>query len=233
VRKSAVLFDLGGTLAYYYDMSEFPSILQHAISDVQSYLSQNNLLTVTPEIVRSRVRQEDHESADFQSRPLEARLRRIFDIELSTGSDEFVMELCKRFMAPIFARGTCYEDTVPALKEVRARGLRTAIVSNTSWGSPAALWRNEIGRLGLDSYMNAVVLDRDVGWRKPSERIFEFALKKLGANPTDCLFVGDHPKWDVIGPYRVGMEAVLIDRKTVTASADHSITNLQELVAWL
>jgi putative hydrolase of the HAD superfamily len=211
-------------------MSEFPFILQQAIREVQLYLDQRGLLTVTPEIVGPRVRKEDHESADHRSRPLEERLARIFGLEASIATDELVMEMCDRFMAPIFARGRCYEDTLPTLKELRLRGFRTAIVSNTSWGSPAGLWRNEIRRLGLDSFMDSVVLDRDVGWRKPSERIFEFAMKNLGVLPVDCLFVGDEPKWDLRGPRSVGIAAVLIDRKgTMVGVEGQSIKSLNEL----
>ena len=144
------------------------------------------------------------------------------------------MEMCKRFMGPIFARGKCYEDTLPALKEIRSRGFRTAIVSNTSWGSPAVLWRNEIKRLGLDSYMDSVVLDRDIGWRKPSKPIFEFAMKTLGVLPSNCLFVGDEPKWDLRGPRAVGIEAVLIDRHGTMHSAEAQlIKNLHELTSRL
>jgi putative hydrolase of the HAD superfamily len=140
------------------------------------------------------------------------------------------MEMCKRFMAPIFAKGRCYEDTLPALKALRSRGFRTAIVSNTSWGSPSVLWRSEIRRLGLDSYMDSVVLDTDIGWRKPSQRIFEFAMETLGVLPGDCLFVGDEPRWDLRGPRVVGMEAILIDRKgTMVGVEEQLIKNLHEL----
>ena len=224
------MFDLGGTLAHYYDMSDFPFILDDAIGKVRLRLQEQGLLSVTDEMIRRRVREEDHESADYRSRPLEDRLRRIFHLEASTITDELLMELCNRFMAPIFARGERYEDTLPALKELRLRGFRTAIVSNTSWGSPAALWRGEIARLGLNSYMDCVVLDRDVGWRKPSKRIFEFATENLRVHPSECLFVGDEPKWDVAGPRAVGIEAILIDRNgTILSPEEQTIKSLHEL----
>jgi len=230
VTKNTILFDLGGTLAYYYNMSEFPSILEQAIREIQFYLHEKGLLTVTPELIHIRVGEENHESPDYRSRPLEERLTRIFGLEAPIATDELLMEMCKRFMAPIFARGKCYEDTFPALQELRSRGFETAIVSNTSWGSPAALWRGEIKRLGLDSYMDSIVFDRDIGWRKPSDRIFQFAMKTLGVLPGDCLFVGDEPKWDLRGPRAVGMEAVLIDRQgTMGGLEDRLIKNLHEL----
>jgi putative hydrolase of the HAD superfamily len=228
--RNTILFDLGGTLAHYYDMSEFPFILEQAIREVQCHLDEKGLLTVTPELIRTRVREEDHESVNHRSRPLEGRLTRIFGLEASIATDELLMEMCKRFMAPIFARGKCYEDTLLALKELRSRGFRTAIVSNTSWGSPSVLWRNEIKRLGLDLYMDSVLLDRDIGWRKPSRPIFEFAMKTLGVLPGNCLFVGDEPKWDLRGPRAVGIEVVLIDRHgTMLGVEEQLIKNLHEL----
>jgi putative hydrolase of the HAD superfamily len=231
---NVILFDLGGTLARYYDASEFPPILDQAIMEVQRYLDANGLLKVDPDLIRRRVRKEDHESADYRSRPLEERLTRIFGLEASSATNDILREMCKRFMRPIFEKGRVYEDTLPTLKELRSRGLRTAIVSNTSWGSPAILWRHEIKRLGLDSHMDSIVLDLDVGWRKPSERIFRFAMKSLGVTADECLFVGDEPNWDLRGPRAVGMEAVLLDRKGVMVGVQgQSIRNLHELVSRL
>ena len=228
--KSTILFDLGGTLADYYTMSEFPLILEQATKEVQLYLNGKDLLKVPPDLIAQRVHEEDHDSADYRSRPLEERLTRIFDLEASMAGSDTLTEMCDRFMGPIFARGKLYEDTMPSLKELKENEFRMAIVSNTSWGSPATPWRREIRRLGLDAYMNAIVLDRDVGWRKPSRRIFEFAMKNLRVTPNECLFVGDEPKWDLIGPRAVGMEALLIDRRgTMLDVEERPIRSLREL----
>ena len=228
--KSTVLFDLGGTLAHYYTMSEFQSILEQATREVRLYLDGKSLLTVPPDLIAIRVREEDHESADYRSRPLEERLTRIFGLETSSATGDILAEMCGQFMGPIFARGKLYDDTIPSLEELRSSGLRMAIVSNTSWGSPANLWKAEIRRLGLNAYVDSVVLDRDVGWRKPSKRIFEFAMEKLGVGPGECLFVGDEPKWDLIGPRAVGMEAILIDRRgTIVGGEEQPIRTLHEL----
>lgn len=217
--RNVLLFDLGNTLAHYYDMHEFPAILKHAILEVQEYLSQNGLLHVSEDDLWRRVREEDHESSDCRIRPLEERLARIFELDNLRYDSKVAMDMCKCFMKPIFARGYCYEDTVPALTELKTRGYRTAIVSNTSWGSPAYLWREEVTRLGLGTYMDAVVFCTDVGWRKPAEQIFFYTLEKLSALPQDCFFVGDEPKWDVIGPKAVGITPILIDRLGVIQSS--------------
>ena len=235
--KRAVLFDLGGTLAYYYERSEFPAILDEGIAEVKGYLSEQGILNVSSEEIARRLREEDHEASDHRVRPLEDRLGRIFRIDASTRSGPLDMTLCRLFMKPIFARSHCYDDTLPTMRELRASGFKMGIVSNSSWGSPAFLWREELERLGLAAHVDAVVFCRDAGWRKPSRQIFELALEHIDIRPQDCVFVGDHPEWDVIGAMAVGMDAVLIDRQgqslTPSDSKAPPIRSLYELPARL
>ena len=217
--KNVVLFDLGGTLVHYYDMNEFPAILKQAIIEVHGYLSQNRLLHVSEDDLWRRVKEEDHESSDYRTRPLEERLARIFELDNLPNDSSVARAMCRCFMKPIFSRGYCYEDSLPALRELKKGGYRTATVSNTSWGSPAYLWREEVSRLELSAYMDAVVFCSDVGWRKPARQIFLYALGKLSALPQDCVFVGDEPKWDVVGPQAVGITPIPIDRSGARQSS--------------
>ena len=161
-----------------------------------------------------RVTAEDFEAKDYQVRALEGRLSRIFpDVPWS---EELADESCRRFMRPIFAIAHVYDDVLPTLAALKAGGVRTAIVSNTPWGSPAALWREELARLGMADVVDVLVFCPDCGWRKPARQIFDHALQRLGAAPGQCVFVGDDPRWDVAGPQAAGMEAVLIDRRTLS-----------------
>lgn len=216
--KTVLLFDLSGTLAHYYERHQFPEILRLAISCVQSSHQRSNLLNAEPEGIWQRVVEEDHESEDHRIRPLEGRLACVFQIDPSKQPSQ-VNDLCRVFMDPIFARGSIYEDAIPALEEARSNGLRTVIVSNTPWGSPAELWHEEIDRLGLEGLADEVVFCRDVGWRKPARQIFEFTLERLGVSPDRCVFVGDDPRWDVVGPEAVGIESVLIKRHDAPSTA--------------
>ena len=228
--KNTVLFDLGGTLAYYYEMSEFPQRLQECVNGVRDYLVTEGMLVVSQEEISRKVSEEDHEEKDYRIRPLEERLFRIFELDAASLTQELIMNMCRCFMKPIFARGYCYEDTVPALSELRFKGFKIGLVSNTSWGSPAVLWREEIGRLGLCGMVDGAVFCRDVGWRKPAKQIFEFALQKFNTSPENCVFVGDNPKWDLMGSEAVGMTAILIDRQgTVRDPTARPIRNLHEL----
>ena len=74
--------------------------------------------------------------------------------------------------------------------------------------------REELARLGLADAVDVPVFCGDCGWRKPAKQIFEYTLERLQATPGQCVFVGDDPRCDIVGPQTVGMEAVLIDRRT-------------------
>lgn len=225
------MLDLGGTLVQYYERSEFPDILKQAITGVQGYLREVGLLDVSSESIWQRVEEEDHEAKDYSVRPLEERLARIFQLDSSARSDELMIAICRCFMKPIFPLARRYDDVLPVLRELRSRGFTMAIISNTPWGSPANLWREEIERLGLDELVDLVVFCRDVGWRKPARQIFDHTLEKLHARPEDCIFVGDDPRWDLVGPRAVGIEAILIDRRGVMQNTgEKSIKNLHELL---
>jgi HAD superfamily hydrolase (TIGR01509 family) len=228
--KNTVLFDLGGTLVQYYAKPEYPEILEQALAEVRVFLDARDLLGVSQESVWQRAQEEDHESKDHRVRPLEERLVRIFRLDGSSQPGDFKSDMCRRFLKPIFARGRRYEDTLPALGKLRSRGFKMVIVTNTPWGSPADLWREEIERHGLSDLVDAIVCCTDVGWRKPAKQIFEFALVKLRASPQQCIFVGDHPRWDAAGARAAGIEAVLIDRRgTIRDDGENPIRNLHEL----
>jgi putative hydrolase of the HAD superfamily len=231
--RDAVLFDLGNTLARYYGRPEFPAILEEAIGATQNYLRDRGLLSVSNDVMWRRVSEEDYEAEDHRVRPLERRLARIFELDLDSTVDAG-MAVCRAFMKPIFARGHRYEDALPSLRELRMRGLKTAVVSNAPWGSPGDLWREEMARLGLAAFMDVVVFCTDVGWRKPARQIFEFALGRLQSLPQDCVFVGDDPRWDLAGPRAMGMDAILIDRRGTTPDAGgESIRDLRKLLGRL
>ncbi len=203
----AVAFDLGGTLVDYYRVREFPPILAAAITAVHQVsgaaLPLADALRAAP--------LEGSEQRSGAVTPLAARLARILQcpVDRSTGNND----ACARaFLAPIFALARVYPDTLETLAALRAAGYRIAIVSNTPWGSPAQLWREELARLGLARAVDASIFCTDVGWRKPARPIFDAALDALAVPAAECAFVGDHPEWDSAGAQAAGLFPILLDR---------------------
>ncbi len=107
--KDFVLFDLGNTLVRYYDLPNYPPILQAAVGEVA--------LLLGAETDWARVKAEDFEAKDFQVRPLEDRLGRISPEAI--WSEEVALEACRRFMKPIFTLAHVYDDVLPTLAALR------------------------------------------------------------------------------------------------------------------
>ena len=161
------------------------------------------------------------------------RLARIFGLSDQLKA-EWSKSLCDSFLGPIFEVGRSYEDSHTTLAALRSQGYRTAIVSNSPWGSPPESWRKELHRLGLAQLVDVVVLCGDVGWRKPAKPIFDHACGRLGVASHECAFVGDDLEWDIAGSAAAGMRPILIDRDDQFPSfAGTRIRSLQELAATL
>jgi putative hydrolase of the HAD superfamily len=87
----------------------------------------------------------------------------------------------------IAARETWDDELVALLRDLHGR-VRTAIVSNASPGTRARLARD-----GMADLADELVISAEVGYAKPDPRIFEIALRRVGAAPADALFIDDTP----------------------------------------
>jgi len=98
------------------------------------------------------------------------------------------------------------DGVLELLDELRARGLRLGLVSNSF--DPGWLVRGDLEAWGLAERLDTVVLSSEVGKRKPHPAPFERALRELGVDPGRALFVGDSRNHDVKGAAEAGMATV-------------------------
>ena len=99
-----------------------------------------------------------------------------------------------------------WDDSIPTLRDLRAKGLRTAVVSNCDHGT-----RPVVERLGLTEEADAVVLSFEAGVAKPDAGIYRRALEELGASPDESVFVDDQLVY-CEGAEAVGIRPFLIVR---------------------
>ncbi len=123
---------------------------------------------------------------------------------------------------------TPYPDVLPALRDLRARGLRLVVASN--WDCSLPDWLRPAGILDL---VDGVVTSAEVGAGKPDPRVFERALAMAGVEPRDALHVGDKVDNDVEGAAAAGVRGVLIQREGDPPPGVEAIRSLGELAALL
>jgi putative hydrolase of the HAD superfamily len=112
--------------------------------------------------------------AEFQRR-LESRLEGRFDFE--------------HLRRLYFERLEPNREMIEFVRELRGRGLRTALCTNNvrEW---EPLWRSKLPE--LDEVFEVVVDSAFVGSRKPERKIYDITLERLGGvKPQECVFVDD------------------------------------------
>ena len=120
------------------------------------------------------------------------------DADAAMAASELRSSMTRRALVPV-------AGALPALAELRSRGLGLGLISNCS-GEVCDLWEDS----PFGGLFDAVVLSADVGVCKPAPRIYELALEQLGVEPAEAVFVGDGANDELAGAERVGMRAVQI-----------------------
>jgi len=103
----------------------------------------------------------------------------------------------------------CYTvdaEVVRGLRQLRAQGWRTAVVSN---GSPAQMAKLEA--TDLTGEFDAICISELVGVAKPDPAIFEMAAE-LCETPLQGWMTGDSPTADILGARGVGLRTIWIAR---------------------
>jgi len=125
-------------------------------------------------------------------------------------------------------RFEAYPDVLPLLRELRARGVRVAVVSD--WDCTLA---EHLDRLGLGEWLDDVVVSAVVGVTKPDPRIFAAALARLGVGRTGAVVCGDDPARDLAGAEAAGIRGVLIDREGRYPHLAPRLGTLADLPDWV
>jgi putative hydrolase of the HAD superfamily len=114
--------------------------------------------------------------------------------------------------------GHIQEDAqmVSALRQARAQGVRTGLISNS-------MGAGRYDRSTFPELFDGVVISGDEGMHKPEPAIYELGAERVGLAPADCVFVDDLRE-NCAGAEAVGMTAVL------HRGAETTLPRLEELL---
>lgn len=230
----AIIFDWGNTLCDYPLRTEAEQIefLHDFLTDPSSF---TDLATVAaPRSIASATLQAlNREREDCRVVSFADRLRCGLAPDMDD-ADATVLELrlCKR----VFASGRLVPEAQKVTATVRRMGYRTAILSNTPWGTSHRLWRAEVARhTNLSRNCDLVMFCGDCGYRKPSKAAFDGCLDFLREAPDKVTMVGDSFPSDVLGARAAGCRAVWFCRDASLPKEDRVsvVTTLDDIIALL
>ena len=216
-RPTHVLFDFFGTLVdYSASRTEQGYERSHALLRAAgSSLDYGGFLALWSEVSDAHEAEAERSLREYAMRDVtSAFLRQALPMPDPTLVDPFV----ETYLAE-WSKAVRY----PAgLREMLTRLLnhhRLAVITNTH---DPALVPTHLARMGVANLLAPVVTSVELGWRKPSPRIFEHALERIGARPEECLYVGDSYIADYRGALAAGLRAWLIDPERRTPVPDEN-----------
>jgi putative hydrolase of the HAD superfamily len=122
-------------------------------------------------------------------------------------------------------------EAIDTVRWLRDSGRRLALLTNGA----ALAQRKKISRFKLGDLFDAILVEGELGFGKPDERVYRRALNDLGVEPSDAWMVGDHLEFDVGAPQTLGLRGVWIDARGrglpghTSVRPDHIIRSLSEL----
>lgn len=207
----AVVFDWGGTLT---------EPLEPLLGDVDVWneAARRLLPEREEEVVQELIAAEEEL---WEMSRLEHRSARLSDLFAQTAQrlgleiaesllDEVHQEQLERYRPHIHHD----PDAVRVLGELRERGLRLGLLSNTLW--PGSFHESLLEAEGLGELLHERIYTSELHVTKPHPEAFEAILTALGVDdPSRAVFVGDRPWDDIFGAQRAGLRTVHRPRATV------------------
>ena len=211
-----ILFDYGHTLLYEPDFdflrgehALFPYITKNRdqLTPAQVHAFADTLFTEFSAFRKS--------GRELHERQFQRMVYEYLGIEFSIGYEEAELILWNAA-----SPGALMPQADTMIDDLNQREIRTGVISNIGWSENAL--RNRIDRLLPRHRFEFIIASSEYGYRKPSPRIFELALKKAGVSPENVWFCGDNPQADIEGAANAAIFPIWYDNGTESDYRDRS-----------
>jgi len=228
----AIFFDLYHTLVRYeppQEELEANALKEFGVDTTPDLFSRPMVVAnefIYKEIARCPLSKRSQE----ETIALYAEFQRIVLKEAGIEPDEKLVLAMLGKMQQFRTELVLFDDVIPALQELKSRGLILGLISNVERDLTATMTE-----LGLPTWLDIVVTSLDTGFSKPQPEIFKEAIRRAGVQPSQAVYVGDQYQIDCVGAQRAGMKGILIDRGGYSRETTDCprIRSLAELAACL
>ncbi|CAM3854476.1 HAD family hydrolase [Tsukamurella strandjordii] len=118
---------------------------------------------------------------------------------------------CSAYDPAFAAAQRLFPDALPAVEAAEDWGIAVVLLTNSS--SPATRMKLQV--LGVSERFPHVVTTDTLGVGKPDPSVFLHACGLIGAEPAQCIAIGDHFGNDVLAARAAGLRALWLDRAGV------------------
>jgi len=202
VKARVVSFDIWNTLL---DLNKFYELVSVKLAD----LTGRSMSDVRIAIVEAYKQALDARLSGVFKRPVYDSA--LFFAERIGVSVEDLFKAVVKAVEDGASANLSYEDSQPALRELKRRGFLVALLGNVMFW-PGMVTRILLNKCGLLDYVDISLFGDEVGVQKPDREVFVELASKAGVKLEEIVHVGDSLVNDFAGALLAGVGAILVKR---------------------
>ena len=127
--------------------------------------------------------------------------------EVGVNEAKFALKLNTEYLSIASTKTTLVPNAISILNYISKKYL-IHIITNGFFEVQFVKIRNS----KIDSFITHIITSEECKSLKPDPEIFNFALEKIEAKPSECIMIGDKFNADIIGAKNVGIDQVFFNR---------------------
>jgi putative hydrolase of the HAD superfamily len=235
-----ILFDLGNTLLTFpegglesetLDFGRRKSIFESLVKTVHSSLVRNGFNIDWSKFLEAykivRAQQMKWQKETLREYDMSVRLARVLEnlgFKMQPTS-EIIHYAREKYYEGYIKHVKMEKNALTVLKSLHSRH-KLGLVTNFS--HPPCI-HAMLDKFSLRQLFDVIVVSGEIGWVKPSPKIFYATLSKLRLKPHQVIFVGDDPETDIKGAKNIGMKTIFLSSSKPCDYADATIPHLAKL----
>lgn len=206
-----VIFDLGSTLIEFENRTWDEMTRDGQLLGYRNLVDDDHKLPEYDEFAVQMEEIKDDFRVAARSSLIEWDIRDAFTRYLTQlelpGPEAQSRRFVEIFYTVIRSEVSLCDDALTTLQEIKRRGLKTGLMSNTIF--PREEHEVDLKMFGLAPYLDFRMYSSEFGKRKPHPDIYLAGLNQIGLPAEQVLFVGDRYIEDIWGPQQTGMQGAL------------------------
>lgn len=127
--------------------------------------------------------------------------------DLGMDSDGISNQIADKFLTMRDKSLSLIPGAVETIHYFLESGIRLVLVTNGA----SAIQNEKIERFRLRDLFEDILIEGEMGFGKPDNRVYRNAMESLDLEPSDAWMIGDNIVWDVLAPQKAGINGIWIN----------------------
>ena len=148
-------------------------------------------------------------------------------LDFKIGDELLAKQISTKFLDILPTKKMLFDYAIEILEYLAGKKYSLHLITN---GFEKTQW-SKVTNANLAKYFTHIITSEKSNSLKPAKEIFEYAIKKAGANLHESIMIGDNPDADIQGAINAGMDNIFVNYAgtVITLLPTYTIYKLQDL----